>query len=50
MKFKPLRARVMIKEVERQQTSESEIVLPDTVREKPQSAKVVAVVHTRMSR
>jgi len=42
MKFKPLGARVMVKEVEREQTTESGIVLPDTVREKPQSAEVVA--------
>ncbi len=43
MKFKPLGARVMVKEVEREQTTESGIVLPDTAREKPQSAEVVAV-------
>ncbi|HVF00103.1 MAG TPA: co-chaperone GroES [Rubrobacteraceae bacterium] len=43
MKFKPLRARVMVKEVEREQTTESGIVLPDTAKEKPQSAEVVAV-------
>ena len=42
MMFKPLGARVMVKEVEREQTTESGIVLPDTVREKPQSAEVVA--------
>jgi chaperonin GroES len=43
MKFKPLGARVMVKEVEREQTTESGIVLPDTAKEKPQSAEVVAV-------
>ena|SRR3712207_2467678 len=43
MMFKPLGARVMVKEVEREQTTESGIVLPDTAREKPQSAEVVAV-------
>ena len=43
MKFKPLGARVMVKEVEREQTAESGIVLPDTAKEKPQSAEVVAV-------
>jgi chaperonin GroES len=43
MKSKLLGARVMVKEVERQWTKESWIVLPDTVKEKPQNAKVVAV-------
>ena len=43
MKFKPLGARVMVKEVEREQTTESGIVLLDTAREKPQSAEVVTV-------
>jgi chaperonin GroES len=43
MKFKPLGARVMVKEVEREETTESGIVLPDTAREKPQKAEVVAV-------
>jgi chaperonin GroES len=43
MKFKPLEARAIVKEVEREQTTESGIVLPDTAKEKPQSAEVVAV-------
>jgi chaperonin GroES len=43
MKFKPLGARALVKEVEPEQTTESGIVLPDTVREKPQTAEVVAV-------
>ena len=43
MKFKPLGARAMVKEVEREQTAESGIVLPHTAKEKPQSAEVVAV-------
>jgi chaperonin GroES len=43
MKFKPLGARAMVKEVEREQTTESGIVLPDTAKEKPQTAEVVAV-------
>ena len=43
MKFKPLGARVMVRPVEREQTTESGIVLPDTAKEKPQSAEVVAV-------
>ena len=43
MKFKPLGARVIVKEVEREQTTESGIVLPDTAKEKPQTAEVLAV-------
>ena len=43
MGFKPLGARVMVKAVEREQTTGSGIVLPDTAKEKPQSAEVVAV-------
>ncbi len=43
MQFKPLGARVMVRPVEREQTTESGIVLPDTAKEKPQSAEVVAV-------
>ena len=43
MKFKPLGARVVVKEVEREQTTESGIVLPDMAKQKPQTAEVVAV-------
>jgi chaperonin GroES len=43
MQFKPLGARAMVKEVEREQTTESGIVLPDTAKERPQNAEVVAV-------
>ena len=43
MKFKPLGARALVKEVEREQTTEFGIVLPDTAKEKPQTAAVVAV-------
>jgi chaperonin GroES len=35
MKFKPLGVRALVKEVEREQTTESGIVLPDTAKEKP---------------
>ena len=43
MEFKPLGARVVLKEVEHEQTTESGIVLPDTAQQKPQTAEVVAV-------
>jgi chaperonin GroES len=43
MKFKPLGTRALVKEVEPEQTTESGIVLPDTAKQKPQTAEVVAV-------
>ncbi len=43
MKFKPLGARALVKMVEREEKTASGIVLPDTAKEKPQMAEVVAV-------
>jgi chaperonin GroES len=43
MKLKPLGARALVKEVEPEQTTDSGIVLPDTAKQKPQTAEVVAV-------
>jgi hypothetical protein len=43
MKLKPLGARALVKMVEREEQTASGIVLPDTAREKPQTAEVVAV-------
>jgi len=43
MKFKPLGARALVQIVEREETTASGIVLPDTAKEKPQTAKVIAV-------
>ena len=43
MKFKPLGDRALVQIVEREETTPSGIVLPDTAKEKPQTAKVVAV-------
>jgi chaperonin GroES len=43
MKFKPLGARALVKPVEPEQTTESGIVLPDTAKQKPQTAEVVSV-------
>ena len=43
MKFKPLGARALVQVVEREETTASGIVLPDTAKEKPQTAEVVAV-------
>ena len=43
MKFKPLGARALVQMIEREQTTASGIVLPDTAKERPQTARVVAV-------
>jgi chaperonin GroES len=43
MKFKPLGERALVQVVEREQQTESGIVLPDTAKEKPQTAEVVAI-------
>ncbi len=43
MKFKPLGERALIKPVEREEQTASGIVLPDTAKERPQTAEVVAV-------
>ena len=43
MKLKPLGARALVKMSEREEQTASGIVLPDTAREKPQTAEVVAV-------
>ena len=41
--FKPLGERVVIKPMERETTTKSGIVLPDTAKEKPQEGEVLAV-------
>ena len=43
MKLKPLEDRVIVKAVEKEETTASGIVLPDTAKEKPMMGKVVAV-------
>jgi chaperonin GroES len=43
MRLKPLEARALVKMIEREEQTASGIVLPDTAREKPQTAEVVAV-------
>ncbi len=43
LKLKPLGSRVVIKALEREEMTKSGIVLPDTVKEKPQEGKVLAV-------
>jgi chaperonin GroES len=46
MKFRPLGERALVKAVEREETTASGIVLPDTAKEKPQMAEVIAVGET----
>ena len=43
LKLKPLGSRVVIKALEREEMTKSGIVLPDTVKDKPQEGKVLAV-------
>jgi len=41
--IKPLEDRVLVKQVEAEQTTASGLVIPDTAKEKPQEGEVVAV-------
>ena len=43
MKFKPLGDRILLKQLEAQEQTKGGIVLPDTVKEKPQEGKIIAV-------
>ena len=43
MNIRPLRDRVLVKRVEEQEQRIGGIIVPDTAKEKPQQAKVVAV-------
>jgi chaperonin GroES len=43
MKFKPLGERALVKLVDREETTPSGIVLPDTAKEKPQTAEIMAI-------
>jgi chaperonin GroES len=43
MKFRPLGDRVLVKRVEEEQKTKGGIIIPDTVKEKPQEGEVVAV-------
>lgn len=43
MKIRPLGERVVIKKVEKQETTKSGIVLPNSAKEEPKIAEVVAV-------
>jgi chaperonin GroES len=43
MKFKPLGERALVKLVDREEATPSGLVLPDTAKEEPQTAEVVAI-------
>ena len=43
MALKPLGDRIAVRQVEAQEKTKSGLVLPDTAKEKPQEAKVIAV-------
>ncbi len=43
VKFTPLADRVVVKPIERDETTKSGLVLPDTAQEKPQEGEVVAL-------
>jgi chaperonin GroES len=43
MKMRPLHDRILVKRVEEEAKTKGGIIIPDTAKEKPQEAKVVAV-------
>jgi chaperonin GroES len=43
MKIKPLGDRVLIKRLEEKEAKKGDIIIPDTAREKPMEAKVIAL-------
>ena len=47
--FTPLNERIVVKPIEREATTRSGIVLPDTAKEKPQEGEVCAVGPGRMT-
>ena len=49
VKLEPLADRLVVKPIEREEVTKSGIVLPDTVKEKPQEGKVLAVGPGRLS-
>ncbi len=42
-KFKPLQDRILVKRLEEKETKKGGIIIPDTAKEKPQEAEVIAV-------
>ncbi len=48
MKVTPLHDRVLVKRLEAEETTKGGIIIPDTAKEKPQEAKVIAVGQGRI--
>ncbi len=49
IKLQPLADRVVVKPIEKEEVTKSGIVIPDTVKEKPQEGKIIAVGPGRLS-
>jgi chaperonin GroES len=49
VKLQPLGDRIVVKPIEREEVTKGGIVLPDTVKEKPQEGKVIAAGPGRLS-
>ncbi len=49
VKLQPLADRVVIRPIEREEVTKGGIILPDTVKEKPQEGEIVAVGPGRLS-
>ncbi len=45
MTFRPLHDRILVKRIEEKETAKGGIIIPDTAKEKPQEAEVIAVGH-----
>ena len=45
MNIRPLSDRIVVKRIEEQETRRSGIIIPDSAKEKPQEAEVIAVGH-----
>ena len=49
MNVKPLADRILVRRIEEQETKRGGIIIPDTAKEKPQEAEIVAVGPGRMN-
>jgi chaperonin GroES len=49
MKVRPLRDRILVRRIEEQEQRIGGIIIPDTAKEKPQTARVVAVGNGRVN-
>ena len=43
MKFRPLHDRILVKRLDEQESKQGSIIIPDSAKEKPQQAEVIAV-------